>query len=146
MGGQSQATPLLEAVTGCGVLVQGCWVLGSEVLYPGEGGRVQRNIRDYIVSGSSVCVGGTDVDHPCPTNSYGASHSAEWLSGRTLQPSPRSAQCQSLKQHLHCCTGSPFHSQGSHEDLRDVLRLVANQRAAQGWEFKLPTDHDFLAT
>ena len=60
VGGRGQATPLLEAVEGCGVLVQGCWVVGSEVLYPGRGESAQCNVRDYIVSAKWKCVGGAD--------------------------------------------------------------------------------------
>ena len=78
VGGQSQATPLLEAVEGCGVLVQGCWVVGSEALYPGKGGSAQGNVRDYIVSTNVKCVGDILRLTVCsPTCSCGASHRAE---------------------------------------------------------------------
>ena len=50
LGGRSKAGVLCEAVQGCAVLVQGCWVVRSEVLYAGEEGRAMRNARDYIVS------------------------------------------------------------------------------------------------
>lgn len=49
LGGRSQSLVLLEAVQECGVLVQGCWVVASEVVYPGEGSSVLRSARDYIV-------------------------------------------------------------------------------------------------
>ncbi len=50
LGGRSQAGALCEALEGCGVLVQGCWVVRSEVLHPGEEGKSLRMARDYIVS------------------------------------------------------------------------------------------------
>ena len=49
LGGRSQSLVLLEAVQECGVLVQGCWVVASEVVYPGEGSSMLRSARDYIV-------------------------------------------------------------------------------------------------
>lgn len=55
LGGRSQALVLLEAVQECGVLVQGCWVVASEVVYPGEGSSMLRSARDYIVS-LSACL------------------------------------------------------------------------------------------
>ncbi len=39
---------VLSAVQECGVLVQGCWVIKSDQLYPDN--QVKRNARDYIVS------------------------------------------------------------------------------------------------
>lgn len=41
---------VLEALMGCGVLVQGCWVVSSHVLYPDSGDAAKRKARDYIVS------------------------------------------------------------------------------------------------
>ena len=41
---------VLEAVIGCGVLVQGCWVVASHVVYPDPSHSAKRNARDYIVS------------------------------------------------------------------------------------------------
>ena len=57
LGGRGQAQALLEAVQGCGVLVQGCWVVGSPVVYPGKESSMLQNARDYIVSLCAyVCV------------------------------------------------------------------------------------------
>ena len=39
-----------EAVRGCAVLVQGCWVVSSQQIFPGEENLLKRNSRDYIVS------------------------------------------------------------------------------------------------
>ena len=41
---------VLEAVMGCGVLVQGCWVVASHVIFPNEADAAKRNAWDYIVS------------------------------------------------------------------------------------------------
>ena len=43
-------TPVLEALSNCAVLVQGCWVVASAVLYPDSSQAARRNARDYIVS------------------------------------------------------------------------------------------------
>lgn len=40
---------VLEAVLGCSVLVQGCWVVSSHVLFPESNEAAKRNARDYIV-------------------------------------------------------------------------------------------------
>ena len=37
---------VLEAVMGCAVLVQGCWVVASHEIFPDSS---KRNARDYIV-------------------------------------------------------------------------------------------------
>ena len=50
LGGRSRASALREEVQKCGVLVQGCWVVSSDVVYAGEAVRGLRNARDYIVS------------------------------------------------------------------------------------------------
>ena len=34
---------------GCSVLVQGCWVVDSHVIYPEASDAAKRNARDYIV-------------------------------------------------------------------------------------------------
>ena len=38
-----------EAVKNCAVLVQGCWVVSSQLLFPGDENASKRNSRDYIV-------------------------------------------------------------------------------------------------
>ena len=38
-----------EAVKNCAVLVQGCWVVSSQQLFPGDENASKRNSRDYIV-------------------------------------------------------------------------------------------------
>lgn len=43
-----------EAVRSCAVLVQGCWVVSSQQLFPEDDNVSIRNSRDYIVSGSIV--------------------------------------------------------------------------------------------
>ena len=43
-----------EAVKSCAVLVQGCWVVSSQQLFPGDENTTKRNSRDYIVSLISV--------------------------------------------------------------------------------------------
>ena len=45
-------TSVCEAVRGCAVLVQGCWVVSSQQIFPGEENSTKRNTRDYIVSWS----------------------------------------------------------------------------------------------
>ena len=40
---------VLEAVLSCGVLVQGCWVVASQVLYPDPSDTAKRTARDYMV-------------------------------------------------------------------------------------------------
>lgn len=40
---------VLEAVMGYGVLVQGCWVVASHVMFPDDSDVAKRNARDYIV-------------------------------------------------------------------------------------------------
>ena len=40
---------VLDAVLGCCVLVQGCWVVNSHVIYPDAADAAKRNARDYIV-------------------------------------------------------------------------------------------------
>ena len=42
---------VLEAVMGCAVLVQGCWVVSSHVVFPESNEAAKRNARDYIVCG-----------------------------------------------------------------------------------------------
>ena len=44
---------VLEAVIGCSVLVQGCWVVDSHVIFLDASDAAKRNARDYIVR---VCV------------------------------------------------------------------------------------------
>ncbi len=41
---------VLEAVMRCGVLVQGCWVVASHVIYTKPEDAAKRTARDYIVS------------------------------------------------------------------------------------------------
>ena len=43
-----------EAVKTCAVLVQGCWVVASDIILPGLENRSKRNSRDYIVSNEMV--------------------------------------------------------------------------------------------
>lgn len=45
-----------EAVRACAVLVQGCWVVSSQQILPGEENSLKRNSRDYIVRMPVVCV------------------------------------------------------------------------------------------
>jgi hypothetical protein len=40
---------VLEAVLSCSVLVQGCWVVASDILFPDPSDVAKRNARDYIV-------------------------------------------------------------------------------------------------
>ena len=40
---------VLEAVMGCAVLVQGCWVVASHEIFPDSSDVAKRNARDYIV-------------------------------------------------------------------------------------------------
>ena len=47
-GGEHSET-LLETVQKCGVLVQGCWVVSSEVVFPEEADLHHRSSRDFIV-------------------------------------------------------------------------------------------------
>ncbi len=55
LGVTGQSGGVLKAVQACGVLVQGCWVIKSDLLYPED--QAKRNARDYIVSGRTyVCV------------------------------------------------------------------------------------------
>ncbi len=54
LGGRSQAGALCEALDGCAVLVQGCWVVRSELLHPGDEAKYLRRARDYVVSLTSV--------------------------------------------------------------------------------------------
>ena len=48
---------VLEAVLSCGVLVQGCWVVASQVLYPDPSDTAKRTARDYMVRLQSTQVG-----------------------------------------------------------------------------------------
>ncbi len=48
---------VLEAVIGCSVLVQGCWVVDSHVIYPEASDAAKRNARDYIVREHHVIKG-----------------------------------------------------------------------------------------
>ena len=41
---------VLEALVSYAVLVQGCWVVASTILYPDAAQVARRNARDYIVS------------------------------------------------------------------------------------------------
>lgn len=52
LGVTGQAAGVLEAVKMCGVLVQGCWVVRSDLVYPQPEDKNKRNARDYIVSGN----------------------------------------------------------------------------------------------
>jgi len=96
LGGRGQAPALLEAVQGCGVLVQGCWVVSSKVVFPEKESSMLQNARDYIVSVHAyVCV----HMHLCfkfvvnpnalPVGSCGVLLRAVLWCGRTLQLSPR---------------------------------------------------------
>ncbi len=67
LGVTGQSGSVLKAVQACGVLVQGCWVVKSDLLYPED--QAKRNARDYIVS-VCACV---YCSHLC---SCGASHNA----------------------------------------------------------------------
>lgn len=40
---------VIDAVKTCAVLVQGCWVVASDVILPGAENKSKRNSRDYIV-------------------------------------------------------------------------------------------------
>jgi len=40
---------VLEALLNYSVLVQGCWVVASHVIYPDSNEMARRNIRDYMV-------------------------------------------------------------------------------------------------
>jgi len=51
----SQRGAMLEALVKHAVLVQGCWVVASTVLYPEGTEAAKRSARDYIV-GVNVCV------------------------------------------------------------------------------------------
>ena len=50
LGVTGQAASVLEAVKGCGVLVQGCWVVRSDLVYSRPEDSHKKNARDYIVS------------------------------------------------------------------------------------------------
>lgn len=52
---------VLEALMSCAVLVQGCWVIASAVLYPDTSQIARRNARDYIVSRRSTHRGGCGI-------------------------------------------------------------------------------------
>ena len=41
---------VLEVVLSCSVLVQGCWVVSSHLVFPDPNEAAKRNARDYIVS------------------------------------------------------------------------------------------------
>ncbi|XP_064406985.1 DNA-directed RNA polymerase III subunit RPC5-like [Halichondria panicea] len=47
LGVTGQSGGVLKAVQACGVLVQGCWVIKSDLLYPED--QAKRNARDYIL-------------------------------------------------------------------------------------------------
>ena len=45
----SKMGSVLEALLNYSVLVQGCWVVASHVIYPDSNEMARRNIRDYMV-------------------------------------------------------------------------------------------------
>ena len=48
--GRGQLPAYLDALGQYGVLVQGCWVISSHLLYPGDTQTTLCNARDYLVS------------------------------------------------------------------------------------------------
>lgn len=51
--GKTERGSVLEDVQKCSLLVQGCWVIQSALLYPKECSHL-RNARDYVVSGNTL--------------------------------------------------------------------------------------------
>lgn len=47
--GRGHLPAFLDALQQHGVLVQGCWVVGSHLLYPSENQTTLRSARDYLV-------------------------------------------------------------------------------------------------
>jgi len=97
LGGRGQAPALLEAVQGCGVLVQGCWVVSSKVVFPEKESSLLQNARDYIVSVHAyvcvhtlLCLKFVANPNALPLGSCGVLLRAVLWCGRTLQLSPRS--------------------------------------------------------
>ena len=52
--GGAHSDALLDIVQKCCVMVQGCWVVSSEVVFPDEANVSRRSSRDYIVRGEDV--------------------------------------------------------------------------------------------
>ena len=50
LGGKGSASAILDTLKTCAVLVQGCWVAGSNLLFSEESEHVRVNNRDFIVS------------------------------------------------------------------------------------------------
>ncbi len=119
LGVTGQSGGVLKAVQACGVLVQGCWVIKSDLLYPED--QAKRNARDYIVSGRIyVCVSGCTFIYLqlwCFTQ-------------RRLVPRKEVVGVVKLSQ----------------EELRQIMRPLSVVRVtpSSGWELKLSTDIDFL--
>ncbi|KAK3725000.1 hypothetical protein QZH41_017477, partial [Actinostola sp. cb2023] len=100
---------ILKCVQQFGVLVQGCWVVKSEVLYP-----------DGTVSPNS----GIPSEILCRGRDY-----IMW----------RFTQSRVVvRKDIATVTKLP------NDDIKDILEQMARMRVAQGWEFVLPHDVEFI--
>ena len=52
----SKMRSVLEVVLSCSVLVQGCWVVASSLIFPDPNEAAKQNARDYIVSNTNAFV------------------------------------------------------------------------------------------
>eukprot|EP00794_Sanderia_malayensis_P009129 gene9129-10102_t len=100
---------ILKGLHNYAILVQGCWVVKSEIIYP---------------KGSTLKASGTDAEIIWPARDY-----VLWRFNhkRMLE-----------RKDIISVIRIPS------EELRDMLEQVARQKPPHGWEFRLPTDSDFL--
>ncbi|XP_057311947.1 DNA-directed RNA polymerase III subunit RPC5-like [Hydractinia symbiolongicarpus] len=109
LGGGLDENVVLKGLTQYALLVQGCWVVKSEVLYPRE---------------SKSQVSGLAAEKLWPSRDY-------------LMFCFNRKRVLSRKE-VSSTTRLPT------EEMREVLEQIGRQRPAQGWEFMLNTDVDFV--
>ncbi|XP_066920648.1 DNA-directed RNA polymerase III subunit RPC5-like [Clytia hemisphaerica] len=109
LGGGLDDKIVLKALEQYAMLVQGCWVVKSEVLYP---------------KGTKSQISGIDAEKIWPTRDYVmfCFNRKRVLSRKEVASTSRLPT----------------------EELREVLEQMGRQQRAQGWEFMLSADVDFL--
>ena len=109
LGGGMDISAVLTGLTQYAMLVQGCWVVKSNILYP---------------EGTKSHVSGLDAAKLWPSRDY-----VMFCFNRKRVLS---------RKEVASNTRLPT------EELREVLEQIGKQRPAQGWEFMLNTDNEFL--
>lgn len=109
LGGGMDSEAVLTALTQYSMLVQGCWVVKSNILYP---------------EGTKSHISGLDASKLWPSRDY-----VLFCFNRKRVLS---------RKEVSSNTRIPT------EELREVLEQIGKQRPAQGWEFMLNTDNEFL--